>query len=76
MWRSPIAELDPVGIVLAEIHDPFLGGGTTGRVALALALALGRRFVGSNIDPDVVVLARRRIAEARASDPVDTRGAP
>lgn len=46
------------------VCDPFLGGGTTGRVALAL----GRRFVGGDIDPGVVDVARRRIAEARDAD--------
>jgi site-specific DNA-methyltransferase (adenine-specific) len=43
------------GIVL----DPFLGSGTTAGVALQL----GRRFVGIEINPRYIALARRRIAE-------------
>lgn len=40
------------------ILDPFLGGGTTGVVALDL----GRRFVGSDIDAAAVETARLRLA--------------
>lgn len=39
------------------ICDPFLGGGTTAVVALAL----GRRFVGCDIDPAHVANARARV---------------
>jgi hypothetical protein len=39
------------------ICDPFLGGGTTAVVSLAL----GRRFVGCDIDPAAVETTRRRI---------------
>ena len=41
------------------VCDPFLGGGTT---ALA-ALALGRKFVGCDIDEDYVITAYARIAK-------------
>jgi DNA modification methylase len=37
--------------------DPFLGSGTTG----AVALRLGRRFVGCDINDDFVRRARRRL---------------
>lgn len=40
------------------VCDPFLGGGTTAVVALAL----GRLFVGCDVDPDTVNAARIRIA--------------
>jgi len=43
------------------ILDPFLGGGTTGVVALDL----GRQFVGADIDPAAVDIAGRRFAAAR-----------
>ena len=42
------------------VLDPFLGSGTTGLVALAM----GRRFIGCEIHPDYVEMARRRIARA------------
>jgi site-specific DNA-methyltransferase (adenine-specific) len=44
----------PGGLVL----DPFMGSGSTG----VAALAEGFRFVGCEIDADMVDLARRRIA--------------
>jgi site-specific DNA-methyltransferase (cytosine-N4-specific) len=37
--------------------DPFVGAGTTGLVALRL----GRRFIGIELNPDYVVMARQRI---------------
>jgi DNA modification methylase len=39
------------------VLDPFCGSGTTG----ALALRLGRRFIGIDLNPDYIELARRRI---------------
>lgn len=42
------------------ICDPFLGGGTTAVVSLAL----GRRFVGCDIDAEAVETARQRIEAA------------
>lgn len=41
------------------VLDPFLGSGTT---ALA-AKALGRNFIGIEINPEYVAMARKRIAE-------------
>jgi site-specific DNA-methyltransferase (adenine-specific) len=43
------------------ICDPFLGGGTTAVVALAL----GRRFVGCDIEADCVARTRQRVEAAR-----------
>jgi DNA modification methylase len=40
--------------------DPFLGSGTTGLVSLALA----RRFVGVELNPDYISIAERRISRA------------
>lgn len=42
------------------VLDPFCGSGTAG----AVALALGRSFVGIELNPDYLALARRRIAES------------
>jgi len=39
--------------------DPFCGSGTTGMVALQL----GRRFIGIDLNPDYIVMARRRISD-------------
>lgn len=43
------------GIVL----DPFMGSGTTGLVAKKL----GRRYVGIELNPDYVVMAKRRMSQ-------------
>ncbi|NLE76682.1 MAG: site-specific DNA-methyltransferase, partial [Chloroflexi bacterium] len=48
------------------VLDPFIGSGTT---ALA-ALQLGRRFVGIDLNPDYVALARRRISETQMQLPI------
>ena len=42
------------------ILDPFTGSGTTG----AVALGLGRRFVGCELNPDYIELAHKRITGA------------
>jgi DNA modification methylase len=41
------------------ILDPFLGSGTTGEVALRM----GRRFLGVELNPGYVEIARQRLAE-------------
>lgn len=51
-----IAGTKPGDLVL----DPFTGSGTTG----VAAVKDGRRFIGSEINPDYVEIARRRIARA------------
>ncbi len=48
----------PGGLVL----DPFTGSGTTGIVAVGE----GRRFVGLELNPDYVCMARRRLANTQA----------
>ena len=40
------------------VLDPFMGSGTT----LVAASMLGRRFIGYDLDPDFVKLARQRVA--------------
>ena len=47
----------PGGIVL----DPFMGSGTTG----VAAMQEGFRFVGCELNPEYVAIAKRRIAAAR-----------
>ena len=47
---------DPGQVIL----DPFLGAGTTGLVAVGM----GRRFIGLDVDPDCVATAEERIARA------------
>ena len=44
------------------VLDPFMGSGS----ALVAAARLGRRYVGYDLDPAYVDLARRRVAEQRA----------
>ena len=41
------------------ILDPFLGGGTTG----AVAVSMGRKFIGSDIEPENINISRERIME-------------
>jgi modification methylase len=43
------------------ILDPFFGSGTTG----AVAKRLGRNYIGLEMDPDYVALAKKRIAKVR-----------
>lgn len=49
------------GIVL----DPFFGAGTTGLVAMKL----GRRFIGIELNPEYVQMAEKRIAQWMSSRP-------
>jgi len=57
--RIILMSTDPGDIVL----DPFLGTGTT---AIA-AKALGRNFIGIEIDPDYIKIAQQKLAETRDS---------
>lgn len=54
----------PGGLVL----DPFMGSGTTGVVAMQL----GRRFIGIEIDPGYFDIARRRIIQAVTGTPIQS----
>jgi ParB-like chromosome segregation protein Spo0J len=47
------------------VCDPFLGSGTMG----VAARRLGRRFVGSELDPDICAQAAHRISSVRWNDP-------
>jgi DNA modification methylase len=49
------------------VLDPFMGSGS----ALAAAARLGRRYIGYDLDPTYVDLARRRVAEAVAELPAE-----
>lgn len=46
----------------AMVLDPFIGSGTTGLVALEM----GRRFVGIELNPEYLAIARKRVLGARA----------
>lgn len=56
------------------VIDPFLGSGTTG----AASVSLGRRFVGSDIDPAAVGTSRERVRSmiADASNGLSNDAAP
>jgi site-specific DNA-methyltransferase (adenine-specific) len=46
------------------VLDPFMGSGST----LVAAARLGRRYVGYDLDPSYVAIARERVAEARSQE--------
>ncbi len=75
-WKASCAH--SVGSVSCLVLDPFCGSGTTGLVARCL----GRRFVGVELNPDYVEMARRRIAghsppfNTQAIDPTRFRDDP
>lgn len=52
------------------VLDPFMGSGS----ALVAAARLGRRYVGYDLDPDYVELARRRVAEEAPCEPPGVTG--
>ena len=56
MTSVSIRFTDPGDVIL----DPFLGGGTTG----AVAVATGRKFIGCDVDRETVETAERRIRDA------------
>lgn len=56
-WKASCAHA--MRSVPCAVLDPFCGSGTTGVVALRL----GRRFIGIELNPDYVEMARRRIAD-------------
>jgi DNA modification methylase len=56
--RPILSSCPPNGIVL----DPFVGSGTT----CAVAKALGRNFIGIDIVPEYVEMAKRRVAKVEA----------
>jgi DNA modification methylase len=49
------------------VLDPFMGSGS----ALVAAARLGRRFIGYDIDPEYVELARQRVATESVEPPVE-----
>jgi DNA modification methylase len=55
-WQSPCEHRQKP--VPCTVLDPFCGSGTTGVVALRL----GRRFTGIELNPNYIEMARRRIA--------------
>jgi DNA modification methylase len=55
------------------VLDPFMGSGST----LVAAARLGRRYVGYDLDPAYVDIARRRVADAdESTDDEPTAGKP
>jgi len=65
-WQQPLSAMRLVArlsIRGALVVDPFVGTGTTG----VAALALGRRFLGCDIDAGIVPVARARLAQAVAA---------
>lgn len=59
--ESGMAELiERVSVVGDTVLDPFCGGGTTG----VTALAMGRKFIGIDIDEKAIETTRARLIEA------------
>ena len=58
----------PVVRARTIIVDPFVGGGT---VPVA-CIAIGRRYIGTEIDPGVATAARALVAEFRKAQPTLT----
>lgn len=53
-------EVEPLAPVGSLVLDPFCGSGTTG----AVAVRLGRRFLGIELNPEYVKMSERRIGKA------------
>jgi site-specific DNA-methyltransferase (adenine-specific) len=49
------------------VLDPFMGSGST----LVAAAQLGRRYIGYDLDPEYVAIARRRVGEATRAPRAD-----
>lgn len=52
-----LASWAPMASIPCVVADPFAGSGTTGSVAVAL----GRRFIGVELNPSYIAMAKRRI---------------
>jgi DNA modification methylase len=61
-WR-PSCPCDAGDPIPATVLDPFAGSGTTG----AVAVGLGRSFIGIDLNPEYLALAEARIAAASAA---------
>ncbi len=54
------------------VLDPFMGSGTTG----VACVQTGRRFIGVELDPIYFTIAKKRIAEAQAAEPLFAEATP
>jgi DNA modification methylase len=71
-WQ-PSCDCEPADPVPCTVLDPFAGSGTTGKVAVEL----GRRFVGCELNPEYAELAAARIRNQRKyAAPHDTPTTP
>jgi len=71
-WQ-PSCDCEPADPVPCTVLDPFAGSGTTGKVAVEL----GRRFVGCELNPEYAELAAARIMNQRKyAAPNDTPTTP
>ena len=71
-WQ-PSCDCEPADPVPCTVLDPFAGSGTTGKVAVEL----GRRFVGCELNPEYADLAAARIMNQRKyAAPNDTPTTP
>ena len=60
-WAPTCAHAD-AGVVPATVLDPFSGSGTSGVVAVKL----GRRYIGIELNPDYVSMSQKRIVTEAA----------